>query len=82
MATYVRLQAMLSDLGFNIQNRSSLPAGVTQTTVLRGAGTPAGVVAAPVGTLYLRTDGAAATTLYVKTSGGSTNAGWTVVTSA
>lgn len=41
----------------------------------RGAGTPEGVVTAPVGTLYIRTDGGAATTLYVKESGAG-NVGW------
>ena len=40
-----------------------------------GAGSPESVVTAPVGSLYTRTDGGAATTLYVKESGtGST--GW------
>lgn len=41
-----------------------------------GAGTPEGVVTAPVGSLYTRSDGGATTTLYVKTSG-SGNTGWT-----
>lgn len=40
-----------------------------------GVGSPAGAVAAPVGTIWLRTDGGAATTLYVKESGTGT-AGW------
>ncbi len=44
--------------------------------VLRGLGTPEGAVTAPVGTLFLRTDGGATTTLYVKTSG-TGNTGWT-----
>lgn len=42
------------------------------------AGAPDGVVAAPVGSLYLRTDGGTSTTLYVKTSG-SGNTGWKAV---
>ena len=42
----------------------------------RGEGSPEGVVTAPVGHMYLRSDGGATTTLYIKTSGvGST--GWT-----
>lgn len=41
----------------------------------RGEGTPEGVVVAPVGTAYLRTDGGAGTTLYVKESG-TGNTGW------
>ena len=40
-----------------------------------GTGTPEGVVTAPVGTLYLRKDGGAATTLYVKETGAG-NTGW------
>ncbi len=42
-----------------------------------GVGSPQGVVAAPVGSLYLRTDGSGGTTLYVKESGGGGNTGWT-----
>ena len=40
-----------------------------------GAGTPEGVLTAPVGSLYTRTDGGAGTTLYVKESGAG-NTGW------
>lgn len=40
-----------------------------------GAGSPEGVVTAPVGSLYTRTDGGAGTTLYVKESG-TGNTGW------
>jgi hypothetical protein len=40
-----------------------------------GPGTPEGSVTAPVGTAYLRTDGGASTTLYVKESG-TGNTGW------
>jgi hyaluronoglucosaminidase len=46
------------------------------TRIVTGAGAPEGSVTAPVGSLYLRTDGGASTTLYVKTSG-SGNTGWT-----
>lgn len=41
-----------------------------------GAGSPEGVVTAIVGSMYMRTDGGASTTLYVKTSG-TGNTGWT-----
>ena len=44
--------------------------------ILTGTGTPEGVVAAPVCSLFLRQDGAATTTLYVKTTG-TGNTGWT-----
>jgi len=40
-----------------------------------GTGSPEGIKTAPVGSLYLRTDGGASTTLYVKESG-SGNTGW------
>lgn len=43
--------------------------------LFRGAGDPETVVTAPVGSLYLRTDGGTLTTLYVKESGAG-NTGW------
>ena len=43
--------------------------------ILRGSGTPEGVVTAIVGSLFLRSDGGAGTTLYVKESG-TGNTGW------
>ncbi len=50
--------------------------GPIREQVRFGTGTPEAVVTAPIGTLYLRADGGASTTLYVKTSG-SGNTGWT-----
>ena len=44
--------------------------------VLSDTGSPEGVVFAPVGSLYTRTDGGAGTTLYVKESGTGANTGW------
>lgn len=44
--------------------------------IMRGTGGPEGVAYAYVGSLYLRTDGGASTTLYVKQSGAGTNTGW------
>src|SRR5690348_725112 len=46
-----------------------------------GGGSPLGTVSAPVGTLFVRLDGRAGTTLYVKEAGGSTNAGWSPLVS-
>jgi hypothetical protein len=40
-----------------------------------GTGSPEGVVTAPVGSIYTRTDGGAGTTLYIKESG-TGNTGW------
>jgi hypothetical protein len=47
----------------------------------RGSGSPEGVVTAPVGAIYQRTDGGASTTLYVKESG-TGNTGWKAVQTA
>lgn len=44
--------------------------------IYTGTGTPEAAVTAPVGALFLRQDGGAATTLYVKTSGTGPT-GWT-----
>lgn len=49
------------------------------TTTQTGTGSPEGVVTAKQGTVFLRSDGGAGTTLYVKESGGvttPTNTGW------
>jgi len=43
--------------------------------VISGTGTPEGAVVGVVGAMYLRTDGGAGTTLYVKEAG-SGNTGW------
>lgn len=43
--------------------------------VSAGSGTPESAVAAPIGSLFMRTDGGASTTLYVKQSG-TGNTGW------
>lgn len=51
--------------------------GVSDTGVgiLYGTATPEGAVTAPVGSIFLRTDGGAATSLYVKETGAG-NTGW------
>lgn len=50
--------------------------GVIDTpSIMSGTGAPESVVTASVGTLYLRSDGGAGTTLYVKESG-TGNTGW------
>jgi hypothetical protein len=50
-----------------------LASGPTLTT---GNGSPEGVVAAPVSSLYLRRDGGALTSFWVKETGAATSAGW------
>jgi hypothetical protein len=49
--------------------------GESGAGIISGTGTPEGVVSAGVGTLFLRRDGGAGTTLYVKQSG-TGNTGW------
>lgn len=44
--------------------------------IFKGYGSPESVITASVGSLYLRLDGGATTTLYVKTSGSGAT-GWT-----
>lgn len=65
-------------------NRMSLTGNVLTTSsgynigsvqIRSGSGTPEGAVTAPVGSLFLRTNGGAGTTLYVKESG-TGNTGW------
>jgi len=46
-----------------------------QPYLFTGTGTPEGVVTANIGSLFLRQDGGASTTLYVKESG-TGNTGW------
>ena len=48
---------------------------IVALNIFQGTGAPESVVEAPVGSLYLRTDGGAGTTLYVKQSG-TGNTGW------
>ena len=50
--------------------------GVPQTAfIMWGDGSPEGVVPGPVGSVFLRTNGGASTTCYVKESG-TGNTGW------
>lgn len=48
---------------------------VTELPIYTGSGSPESVVSAGIGSLFLRTDGGASTTLYVKESGTGTT-GW------
>lgn len=48
---------------------------VSPVSILTGAGSPEGAASAPVGSLYLRNDGGANTSLYMKESG-TGNTGW------
>lgn len=57
---------------------SSAPLTLRTALVQVGTGSPEGVVTAPVGSLFLRTDGASGTTLYVKDTGAG-NTGWSAL---
>jgi hypothetical protein len=47
----------------------------TKPTICQGVGTPEGAVTAPVGSIFMRSDGGAGTSFYVKESG-TGNTGW------
>lgn len=61
---------------YAFQSDGAFRVGTTGAPTIRsGAGTPESAVTAPVGSLFMRTNGGANTTLYVKESG-SGNTGW------
>jgi hypothetical protein len=47
--------------------------------IMVGTTSPVGAVAAPVGTLFVNSAGLVGSVLFVKTSGGSTSAGWSAI---
>jgi hypothetical protein len=65
-----------SDNGVDTITTSKYYYGTGGLYLSTGSGTPEGAVTAPIGSLFLRSDGGATTTLYVKTSG-TGNTGWT-----
>jgi len=65
----------------NARNFFAGPIAVGTTSVNSGTGSPEGVVAAPVGSLYARADGGVNSTLYSKTTG-ATSTGWTALGSS
>jgi hypothetical protein len=68
------ITGILRDITDLMRRVSRLEIGPEQK-VLSGTGSPEGVYTAHIGALFLRTDGSANTTLYIKESGtGST--GW------
>jgi hypothetical protein len=60
----------------SVSGFTRLELGTANLGISRGTGSPEGVVTALVGSLYLRTDGGAATTLYVKESSPTPSTGW------
>jgi hypothetical protein len=73
--TAAAARANLSAAKSGVNNDISELGLVAGIRILAGAGTPEGSVAANVGSLYLRTDGGALTTLYIKESGAGAT-GW------
>ena len=59
---------------FRIKASDAVPA-LPPAIITSGEGSPEGAVAAPVGSLFTRTDGSESTTLYVKETGAG-NTGW------
>lgn len=80
-AGYAKGIALESDYGGNLTLFDSTSVaypvwhGGRSGPFYKGAGSPEGVVTAPVGAIYQRTDGGTSTTLYVKQSG-TGNTGW------
>ena len=77
---FVRLDSAKNLLQWSRQLVSDLEMRLRSMTLMLnrlylGKGSPEGVVKAPVGTIFFRTDGGAGTTLYVKESG-TGNVGW------
>lgn len=64
--------AMIGGQGFLIGDGTVAPT----SRVISGSGSPLGVVVANIGSLYLRTDGGAATTLYIKEANNGLATGW------
>lgn len=60
---------------FTVDNAGTVTVSGTTATIRAGTATPEGAVTAAVGSMFLRTDGGAATTLYIKESGAG-NTGW------
>ena len=68
-----------ADLSITESQISDLGDYVTTTVIKSGQGTPEANVVGSVGHIYLRSDGGANTTLYVKESGTGTDTGWAAI---
>lgn len=73
-----RLKLILNDADSHSFTTNSLDFkdGSNLANIIVGTGTPEGNVGAPVGSLFLRTDGGTGTSLYVKETGTDGNTGW------
>jgi hypothetical protein len=68
-----------SEISITESQVSDLGSYVTTALIKSGEGTPEGSVTGVIGNIYLRSDGGANTTLYVKESGNNTNTGWAAI---
>ncbi len=75
LQTYIGVLMFVRDVGIGGSMWGSTGSGWAPAAPIRCTGTPEAQIVAPVGSLALRTDGGAATTLYVKESG-TGNTGW------
>lgn len=66
----------LSDLKTTVSAVQANVATLQGIPVRTGQGSPEGTVQAPVGTIFVRTDGTAGATLYIKETGGAGMNGW------
>jgi hypothetical protein len=75
---WIREQDILveSDISIDKSQVSGLDTFVTSDSIKSGAGTPEGSVRGSIGNVYLRSDGGASTSFYVKESGINTTTGW------
>ena len=73
----VQVMALRGDLEARFEG-GIFPSGQTAAGIYSGSGTPESSITAAVGSIYLRTDGGANTTLYVKESGAG-DTGWAAI---
>jgi hypothetical protein len=64
-----------STITFQVRNGAIVVLNEANVTIAAGSGSPEGVVTAPIGSIYLRTDGVSGTAIYTKDSGIG-NTGW------
>jgi hypothetical protein len=61
------------EAGFTVRTGNT---AADKIVIVPGTGSPEGVVTGRIGDMFLRTDGGAGTTLYIKETGTATNTGW------
>lgn len=70
------VNAVQTYVQFSTPANTGVSTGSGLPKITSGVGTPVSNVVGSIGDLYLRSDGGASTTLYVKESGAATTAGW------